>query len=287
MGDLVGDITGVVTQAFGFYRILPLTAIKTSVAATATPPKLSISAGTGTCAGLTVGDYNVENMAPTSSHIPKVAAHIVDKLLSPDLVFVQEIQDGSGPTDDGNVSGNATLAALTKAISTYSNGTTNYSWVQIDPVDGQDGGQPGGNIRQAYLYKPEVLSLNNPNPGSSTDANEVLPGPALKFNPGRIDPTNDAWNSSRKPLVAEWIAVGSSKPFFTVNVHWASKGGSSSLHGDMRPPVNGVVQARISQADVTAVSPVSPPVSPSRYVRLLLLTHPIPELHRSDPRPGC
>jgi len=64
-------------------------------------------------------------------------------------MFIQEIQDNSGPTDDGTVSANVTLATLIKAIASVSNVT--YSWASIDPVDGQDGGQPGGNIRTAFL----------------------------------------------------------------------------------------------------------------------------------------
>lgn len=76
----------------------------------------------------------------------------------------------------------------------------------------------------------------------------MLDGPTLKFNPGRIDPTNKAWTASRKPLVAQWEVIKDKKDkdnkidtFFTVNVHFGSKGGSSSLHGDARPPVNGGV----------------------------------------------
>ncbi len=41
-----------------------------------------------------------------------------------------------------------------------------------------------------------------------------------------------------------------------MNVHFASKGGSSSLHGDARPPVNGGVDIRQAQAEITAVSSV-------------------------------
>lgn len=114
------------------------------------------------------------------------------------------------------------------------------------PVDDQDGGQPGGNIRVAYLYKPDLIRLYKPNPGGALDANEVLAGPTLKYNPGRIDPSNTTWTASRKPLVAQWEVIGKAGAkkrdvFFTVNVHFASKGGSSSLHGDARPPVNGGV----------------------------------------------
>lgn len=142
------------------------------------------------------------------------------------------------------VSANLTLSTLTAAISAA--GGPFYTFTDIAPIDDQDGGQPGGNIRVAYLYKPELLRLYKGNPGGSLDANAVLDGPTLKYNPGRIDPTNAAWKASRKPLVAQWEVINKKdkKPkkidtFFTVNVHFGSKGGSSTLHGDARPPVNG------------------------------------------------
>ena len=142
------------------------------------------------------------------------------------------------------MSANLTLTTLTAAISAA--GGPNYTFTDIVPVDDQDGGQPGGNIRVAYLYKPNLIRLYKSNPGGSLDANEVLAGPILKYNPGRIEPANAAWTASRKPLAAQWEVIGKagakkSDVFFTVNVHFGSKGGSSSLHGDARPPVNGGV----------------------------------------------
>lgn len=136
------------------------------------------------------------------------------------------------------------MTTLSAAIAAA--GGPSYTFTEIVPVDDQDGGQPGGNIRVAYLYKPNVLRLYKPNPGSSLDATAVVAGPALKFNPGRIEPENPAWTNSRKPLVAQWEVVEKSggkkqNTFFTVNVHFGSKGGSSSIHGDARPPVNGGV----------------------------------------------
>jgi len=117
----------------------------------------------------------------------------------------------------------------------------------------QDGGQPGGNIRVAYLYNPAVIYLKNPNPGSSTEANQVLAGPTLKYNPDRIDPENSAWLASRKPLAGQWETVKVKSTMFTVNVHFTSKDGSSSIEGDSRPPVNLGVQQRIAQANVTSI----------------------------------
>lgn len=167
-------------------------------------------------------------------------------------MFVQEIQDNNGETNDAVVSANLTLTTLTSAINSL--GGPAYDFAQIDPVDDKNGGAPGGNIRTAYLYNPEILRLRKPNFGSSIAANEVLAGPELKYNPGLIDPTNAAWTASRKPLVAAFETLDGKSSFFTINVHFGSKGGSSSIEGDARPPVNGGVDDRQEQMQLTAVS---------------------------------
>ncbi|KAI1480380.1 endonuclease/exonuclease/phosphatase family protein [Daldinia eschscholtzii] len=263
LGDKLDTITGVVYQAFGFYRILPLTNITVteSLAPEAAPPTSLVSEGT--CEGVTVGSYNIENFyAGDATHVQAVAKHIVQYMRTPDLLAVQEIQDDNGETDDGTVSADKTLTALTTAIQSFSNTSVPYKYTYISPLNDESGGAPGGNIRVAYLYRADRLRLRNPNPGNATTANEVLPGPELKYNPGFVDPSNAAWTNSRKPLAAAWEFVGggnndigssnASKTLFTVNVHWGSKGGSSSLHGDARPPVNGGVDDRLAQAETTA-----------------------------------
>ncbi|KAJ4336648.1 hypothetical protein N0V87_005210 [Didymella glomerata] len=254
MGDSLEEITGVVTYAFGYYRILPSTALKVTGSKKPLAPKPTKLESKNDCGGITFGAYNVENLAPTSSHLPHVAEQIVNYLKSPDVIFIQEVQDDNGVTNDAVVSANLTLSTLTKAISAA--GGPNYTFVDIAPVDDKDGGAPGGNIRVAYLYKPSLVRLYKPNPGGSLDKTEVVNGPALSFNPGRIEPASEAWTASRKPLVAQWEAIGkkgaSSGNFFTINVHFGSKGGSSSIMGDARPPVNGGVDDRLEQATLTA-----------------------------------
>lgn len=255
MGDYLGDVTGVVYYSFGTYRILPLTALKPTGSVPSEYPATSIT-GTGDCHGFTVADYNAENLAPDSPHMNSVIDQIVHKLRLPDLVFLQEVQDNSGPTNDGVVSANVTLSTLTQGIKKLSGVT--YNFTDVDPVDGQDGGQPGGNIRCAYLYRPDTVELYKVNPGSSNDANEVLDGPELKFNPGRIGQTDDNFEATRKPLIAMWTTVKQpKKEFFTVNVHFSSKGGSTGLHGDPRPPVNKGIEKRTGQMELTAVSNAS------------------------------
>lgn len=252
MGDFMGDITGVVTYQFGFYRLLPETSISPIENATTDFPPTNFESD-GTCSGITVASYNTENLRPDSDHLPGVVSQVIDKLLLPDLIFIQEVQDGSGATDDGTTSANATLAALTGAIEEASG--VSYSYTEVEPVDGEDGGEPGGNIRSAFIYNPAVLELYKPNQGGSLDATEVLAGPELSLNPGRIAPADAAFDNSRKPIIAQWQTTdGNGKTFFTINVHFSSKGGSSSLHGDPRPPLNGAIDNRIAQSEITAVS---------------------------------
>lgn len=173
MGTTVSDITGILTYAFGYYAVLPLTA-PTVLAHNDTlqgPTTLTVPVDDPNCT-LTFGDYNVENMTWNSTHLPDAAVQIADYLKTPDLVFLQEVQDDSGPINDGNVSSNKTLQTFVDAIASKSG--VNYSYVYIPPNNGQDGGEPGGNIRPAFLYRPERLRLVDANHGGSLDKTEVV-----------------------------------------------------------------------------------------------------------------
>lgn len=90
-------------QDFGFYRILPLTRLTTTRSRSPALPPPTRLVSTGVCEGLTVGVYNVENLSPTSSNLPQIAADIVRYMRSPPLVFIQEIQDDNGPTNDAGL----------------------------------------------------------------------------------------------------------------------------------------------------------------------------------------
>ncbi|PYI09240.1 endonuclease/exonuclease/phosphatase family protein [Aspergillus sclerotiicarbonarius CBS 121057] len=249
LGDTFDDITGIITQAYGFYTLLPLTALSRT-GSNATEAAATTLTSDGTCSAITIGDYNVDNFSPESTTMSGIADHIANYLKSPTIVFLQEIQDNSGPTDNGVVSANVTLSKLASAIKEQ--GGVEYNYTDIDPINDTNGGEHGGNIRVAYLYDPSVVRLRNYHPGSSTDATEVLAGGGLSYNPGLIDPSNAAWNDSRKPLAAEWETLDGKNSFYTINVHFTSKYDSTSLEGDPRPPVNGWVENRVEQAKVVA-----------------------------------
>lgn len=64
-------------------------------------------------------------------------------------MFLQEIQDNSGETDDGTVDASLTLSKLSAAVGSQS--SVAYNFTEVISVNDQDGGAPGGNIRPAYL----------------------------------------------------------------------------------------------------------------------------------------
>lgn len=251
IGDKLEDITGVLSYAYGFYVLFPISAarVKPEYQKPPAPPAQPKLISDSTCQ-ITFGTYNVENLTPTSDHIGDVAEHIAKYLKTPDIMFIQEVQDNDGNVNSGTTSANVTLTNLVSEIQAKSG--VLYDFVEIAPVDGKDGGEPGGNIRVTYLYKPDVVKLLDENVGSATEGTVVQANGKLTLNPGRIDPNNAAWNSSRKPLVALWQTLKKGKRIYTINVHHSSKGGSSSLHGDQRPPLNGALDARIAQNKVVA-----------------------------------
>ncbi|MGH3447665.1 MAG: lamin tail domain-containing protein, partial [Nocardioidaceae bacterium] len=161
---------------------------------------------------LSVATFNVENLDATDpqSKFDTLAQMLVDNLKSPQLVALEEIQDNDGATDSGTVAANVTLQKLVDAISAA--GGPTYTWQQINPVNDQEGGEPGGNIRVAFLIRQGTpLAFVERNPGDSTtdtDVETVDGKPALTHSPGRVDPTNPAFDDSRVPLAGEFTFGG-------------------------------------------------------------------------------
>ncbi|MEU6365916.1 endonuclease/exonuclease/phosphatase family protein [Streptomyces sp. NPDC046931] len=196
---------------------------------------------------LAVATYNVENLDPSDTTFAAHASAIVNNLKSPDIVSLEEIQDNNGAKDDGTVDASQTVNKLIDAI--VAAGGPQYDWRSIDPVNDQDGGEPGGNIRQVFLFNPERVSFTDRAGGGSTTAVDVtkVHGRAqLTASPGRIDPASDAWKSSRKPLVGEFVFRG--KTVFVIANHLNSKGGDQGLTAQYQPPVRSSETQRHLQA---------------------------------------
>jgi uncharacterized protein len=245
--DGLGDVTAVVDYNFGNYKYeVTQTPTRTSGGlereTTAPPDKHQLA----------VASFNVENLDPTDppSKFQRLASILVNNLRAPDLVAVEEIQDNDGPaaapSTDATVTWNELIDAITAA------GGPQYQFRQINPEFDTDGGEPSGNIRQGFLFRTDRGLRFVDRPGgtatNSTAEDTSRKGAQLTLSPGRIDPTNPAFDDSRKPLAGEFTWDG--KPVIVVANHFNSKGGDDPLFGWRQPTVRISEDQRHQQAAV-------------------------------------
>jgi predicted extracellular nuclease len=199
-----------------------------------------------------IATFNVENLDPRdgATKFDSLARLIVNNLQSPDILAVEEVQDNNGAMNDAVVDASTTFTMLIAAI--QSAGGPPYQFRSINPVDDQDGGEPGGNIRVGFLFRSDRgLSFIDRAGGNSTTATTVLnPGSGLQlsFSPGRVDPSNAAFHASRKPLAGEFSFNG--QTLFVIANHFNSKGGDQPLVGRFQPPARASEAQRNQQAQV-------------------------------------
>ena len=246
VGDILsGDTAGVLDYSFANFKLL--------VTAPPTVASGGLSRESTTAQSnnqLAVATFNVENLSPSNPQekFDRLAAQVVHNLASPDILALEEIQDNSGPAADGVVAADLTVSRLVAAITAAGGPAYGARW--IDPQDQADGGQPGGNIRQVFLYRldRDLQFVDRPG-GDATTAVEVTGTgrkTALSISPGRIAPTSEAWSDSRKPLVGEFRFRG--ETVFVVAVHFSSKGGDAPLFGRWQSPVRFSEEQRHLQA---------------------------------------
>ena len=231
VGDALGDVRGPVSYRFGNFEVLVLT--EPVVESAGLVPETTALVGTAT--HLTVGSFNVFNLDPNDhdesadladGQFAAIADQIVHRLGAPDVLALQEVQDNSGAANDGTTSADQTAQTLIAAIAAA--GGPRYAYADVAPPDGADGGQPGGNIRVAYLYQPGRVALIG----------------AVE----RIEDTDgdNAFRHSRKPLKAAFDFKGTK--LTVLNCHFSSKYGSPPLFGRIQPPTNGGLVKRLAQA---------------------------------------
>lgn len=247
LGDgFTSPAVGVLDYSFGNFKLnvtAPLTAVDGGLEREVTSAPVDQE--------IVVGTYNVENLDPSDG--PAFARHadvIVNHLRSPDLIAIEEVQDNDGQTNSGTTDASVTWATLIAAIQAA--GGPLYDYRQIDPLDNEDGGAPGGNIRVGFLFRTDRgLSVIDRPGGDATTATTVIDhpsGPQLSASPGRIEPGSPAFVDTRKSLALELRARG--KKIFAVVNHFSSKGGDDPLFGRFQPPVRHTEVARHQQAQV-------------------------------------
>jgi predicted extracellular nuclease len=254
VGDrFAGRVTGVIDYGFGSFKLLVTDPLPAPVGGSLTRERLAFPAPAAN--QLTVASVNVENLDPGDppAKLAALAATVVEALGAPDLVALEEVQDDNGPTNDGVVSADATLARLAAAITAA--GGPAYQFRGIDPADDQDGGEPGGNIRVVLMFRADRGLAFVDRPGATaTTSNQIQTDsagrPRLAFSPGRLQPGDPAFANSRKPLAAELTFAG--RPLFVVANHFNSKGGDHPLYGRFQPPRLDSEAQRQQQATVVA-----------------------------------
>ncbi|VVT06316.1 Calx-beta domain-containing protein [Erythrobacter sp. EC-HK427] len=236
-GTLLGDVTGVVAYAFGNYQVQPTAAVTVVAAGTGTAETTALA---GAANQLTVATYNVLNLDVNDAdgdadvangQFAAIAFDIASNLSNPDIIVLQEVQDDSGSADDGTVSAALTLEALSDAI--FAESGVRYSWFDNPFItDGQSGGQPGGNIRVAFLYRDDRVDFDSTTAFTITDPDT-----------GALDA---AFSGSRPPLGAEFTFNG--ETITVIGNHWTSKIGSDTTFSANQLPANAGELSRAAQA---------------------------------------
>lgn len=242
---LRGTVSGPLDHSFANYKLLATTApkVRRGGLERETAPRQDRR-------DLSVAAFNVENLAPDDeqSKFDRLARQIVDNLRTPDVLALEEVQDGSGAADDGTVDSTATTDKLIAAIREA--GGSRYEAHWVDPEDKADGGQPGGNIRNVLLHRTdrplEFVERSIGTPGRATSVTRDRKGAKLTESPGRIAPTSPAFTDSRKPLIGEYRFRG--ERVFVTAVHFSSKGGDDPLFGRWQQPVRSSEGDRHAQA---------------------------------------
>ena len=223
-GDRLSDVTGIMAYSFNSYELLVTEAVTVVEDVTLARETTDL---VGDRDHLTVASYNVENLSPDSgaAKFDLLASDIVYSLAAPDVIALQEVQDGNGLDGSDPLSGAVTAQLLIDAIAAI--GGPNYVYIEIAPSSaGSTGGAPGGNIRNGYLY--------------NADRVDYVEGSAQLID----DP---AFAGSRRPLVADFSFNGETVTL--INVHFTSRIGSDPLWGSTQPPADAGDASRTAQAD--------------------------------------
>lgn len=251
VGAQLADVTGVVSYSFGNYEVLATTAITAAEESSLEPETSPLQAGAD---GLLIAAYNVLNLDPQveasgqidddvgDGRFAAIAEHIAVNLNSPAIVALQEIQDNDGAEITDVIAADLTLQTLVEAI--VAAGGPEYAFIDNPFIgNGTSGGQPGGNIRTAFLYDPDEVELVEGSVTTITDpAQQIAQTEAFGAWQAGLNPFVDA----RLPLVATFAAGG--EEVTVVNNHFTSKGGSTPLLGAVQPPINGGEPQRVEQA---------------------------------------
>ncbi|MEI3610496.1 DUF6359 domain-containing protein [Pseudogracilibacillus sp. SO10305] len=244
------DITGVVNYGFQNYKVYAdLEDIEVAFEEGETEPKETILKQDRD--KLSIAAYNVENFSANTSETSEekaanIARAIVQDMHAPDIVGLIEMQDNNG-MDSGPEDADAseTFTRLIQVIEEA--GGPTYDYVNINPIYNEDGGAPNSNIRVGFIYNKDRVSLVDGEIGTAEETVEYKNG-ELTLNPGRVGPNEAAFESSRKPLAAQFEFDG--ETFVAIANHLNSKRGDEAIFGQIQPPTLKSEPQRMEQAAI-------------------------------------
>ncbi|MPZ34129.1 MAG: hypothetical protein GEV13_24610 [Rhodospirillales bacterium] len=247
VGAELGDVTGIVRYDFGNYEIVPTASYVVEQQSTLVKETTTLE---GSATRLTVASYNAENLDPTdgAARFATIAQEIVTNLKLPDIVALQEVQDNDGPGSAAAstvTAADQTLQMLVDALNAAAPDGVEYAFVD-NPFIGDDssGGQPGGNIRTAFVYRTDRVDFVDGSLKTVAADGTAISDPAGNANQ-QSNPDNPFFDS-RPPLIATFAFNG--EEVTIVNNHFSSKGGSGALYGTDESPLNAGEVQRAAQA---------------------------------------
>jgi hypothetical protein len=239
---LMSDVVGPLNYRSAAYQIAAQGSIEASDSPIQTPDAHLASTSRRT----TVLTLNGFNLDPNIEDPSKVAdphrdvdddvgdgrfVHLAEAIVKtarcPDIVALQEIQDADGAEQTQVVSARATYDELIRAIRRV--GGPGYTAIDIAPENEADGGQPGGNIRNGFLYNPREIEL-------------------VKDSPRRLGMGEPAFADSRKVLAAAFRKRQCGDEITILNVHLASKRHQRGIFSPEQPGWDPRSGLRVEQA---------------------------------------
>ncbi len=236
MGDRLGTASGILNFDFQDIKLF-VTAINPASFVNTQPVQEVTALGSDSRA-LTIATFNVENLDPTdgAARFTAIANVIVNNLKSPDILTIEEIQDNNGAAA-GSADASLTWQMLVDALNLASGKV--YQWVDQEPVNGAEGGEPGGNIRVGFLYDTARVQLGDLAAGATLAERRQFTdrigdgvrdaGDRILYSDnmigGELNTTD--WSGTRKSLLGQFTFAGNTV-FVTAN-HLPAKGGSGQL----------------------------------------------------------
>ncbi len=235
VGAELSEVIGVLSYAFGNYGVVSTGAVEVVEPA---GPVDEATELVGDGGRVTVATYNVLNLNPlpeTADRMDRLGRQIAGALGAPDVVALQEIQDENGTRGgqgDTETDADATLRELVDAVARA--GGPAYEFADIAPEPNSSGGAPGGNIRNAFLWRTDRVEM--------VDLTSVTPEVLEAV--GARDPA--AFEGGRNPLAATFAFGG--RRFTVVNNHFSSRFGSTPVFGAVHPFEQAGEEAREAQS---------------------------------------